>query len=307
MMLSLCDKYWHFMLVQGVVMGSIMGFLQFPAIAAVAQFFDKKRGAALGIAISGSSIGGIIIPILVSKMLNGTSLGFAWTVRITGFIMIPFLGFAIATIRTRVPPRATALLPMEALKDRKLIGMAISIFFTFAGMFMPLFFLPTYATMIRHMDPTLAGYLLAILNAASTFGRIIPGALADKYGRFNVYSGGCIVTGIVIFFMNFTNNTAGIVVYCIVVGFATGTLISGASTVLASCAPSPQVMGSYSGMGLALGAIGGLIGPPINGKFVSHYGGFLEASMFSGAMCVVGGIIGLVTKALTPDGILGVI
>jgi MFS family permease len=60
MMLSLCDQYWQIMLVQGVLMGIVMGLLQFPAFAAVSQYFDKKRAAALGVVVSGSSIGGIV-------------------------------------------------------------------------------------------------------------------------------------------------------------------------------------------------------------------------------------------------------
>jgi MFS family permease len=60
MMLSLCDQYWQIMLVQGVLMGIVMGLLQFPAFAAVSQYFDKKRAAALGVVVSGSSIGGVV-------------------------------------------------------------------------------------------------------------------------------------------------------------------------------------------------------------------------------------------------------
>lgn len=84
-----------------------MGFLQLPAIAAVSQYFDKKRAAALGVVMSGSSIGGIIIPIVLSKMLNGSSLGFGWSVRVIGFLVIPFLAFAVVAIKPRLPPRKT--------------------------------------------------------------------------------------------------------------------------------------------------------------------------------------------------------
>jgi len=38
------------------------------------------------------------------------------------------------------------------------------------------------------MDATLAGYLLAVLNGASTFGRIIPGIVTDRSGRINVFA-----------------------------------------------------------------------------------------------------------------------
>ena len=35
------------------------------------------------------------------------------------------------------------------------------------------------------MSPNLAQYLVSILNAASFFGRTMPGYIADKVGRFN--------------------------------------------------------------------------------------------------------------------------
>lgn len=61
-MLSLCKTYWQIMLTQGVLMGTCLGLLLFPAFAAVSQQFDKKRAAALGICVAGSSVGGVVIP-----------------------------------------------------------------------------------------------------------------------------------------------------------------------------------------------------------------------------------------------------
>ncbi|KAG8408339.1 hypothetical protein J3459_017944 [Metarhizium acridum] len=62
MMLSLCETYWQFMLCQAVLMGLLMGLLQFPSMAAVSQFLDKNRAAAIDLAVSGSSIGGHFHP-----------------------------------------------------------------------------------------------------------------------------------------------------------------------------------------------------------------------------------------------------
>ncbi|KAG4219191.1 hypothetical protein PC116_g32329 [Phytophthora cactorum] len=64
-------------------------------------------------------------------------------------------------------------------------------------------------------------------------------------------------------------------------------------------------MGSYMGMGMSLSSIAALIGPPINGVLVDKYGGYLEVSIFSGVMVMVGGAIALATKATTPKGLLG--
>jgi len=155
------------------------------------------------------------------------------------------------------------------------------------------------------MSPTLAGYLLAIINAASTFGRIIPGVLADKYGRLNVLALGGLGSGIIVFCMNSTETTAGLIVYSIFFGFASGTIVSGASAAFSLCPKDPRDIGTYVGMGMSISAFGALIGPPVNGAFVDRYGGFVQVSMFSGAMCLFGGCIALMTKATTPQGILG--
>jgi MFS family permease len=301
MMLSLCKTYWQIMLTQGVLMGAIMGFLQFPAMGAVVQYFDKKRAAALGVAISGSSIGGIIMPIAVSRMLNSTSLGFGWTVRIIGFLMIPFMIYSVVVCKARLPPRTTAFWISSAFRDAKFLCLIFSTFFVFIGMFMPIIFLPTYAVS-RGMGPTLAGYLPAILNAASTFGRIIPGILADKYGRLNVYAFGSLVTSVIIFCMDSAKDNAAIIAYAAVFGFTSGTIISGATVSITGCTNDPRNTGTYTGMGLAFGAVGALIGPPIGGAFVSHYGGFFQVTMFSGAMCLFGGCIVLMAKFAAPQG-----
>lgn len=305
MLLSLCDKYWQVMLVQGVLMGIAMGCLQIPAIAAVSQHFDKKRAAALGVVVSGSSVGGIVIPIVLSRMLNDSKLGFGWSVRITGFLMMPFMLFSCIAVKARLPPRATDFWIPAAYKDTKFLLLITSLFFVFIGMFTPLFFIPTYAVERGHMNATLAGYLLAILNAASTFGRVIPGILADKYGRLNLYALGAISTGVIIFCMNSAVSNAALIVYSVAFGFGSGTIISGASAAFSVCPENQQDIGTYMGMGLAISALGGLIGPPINGAFIRNFGGFFEVSMFSGAVCLLGGFVALATKVVTPEGIMG--
>lgn len=304
MMLSLCKTYWQIMLCQAALMGPLMGLLQFPSMAAVSQFFDKNRAAAIGIAVSGSSIGGIIIPVALSKMLNDTNLGFGWSIRIIGFLVLPFLGVSIFAVKARLQPRKRPFWIWTAFKNTRLMILTASMFFTFMGMFLPLFFLPTYATM-RGMDATLAGYLTAILNASSTFGRIIPGLMADKFGKLNVYAVGALVTCIVIFCMNEAESEAALIVYSVVFGFTSGTIISGASVAFTICCPDIRDVGTYAGMGMAIGAIGGLIGPPLDGVMIQKYSGFFQASMFSGAVCCVGGVIAFVNKHWTPQGLWG--
>jgi MFS family permease len=301
MMISLCDQYWQFMLAHGVLLGICNGFMIYPALTAVSQYFDKKRAAALGITIAGSSIGGVVLPILFSKLLNGTNLGFGWSLRIVGFVFLPILGFSCIVIRARLPPRTTAFLKPSAFKETAFTSLIVASFFLFLGMLTPLFFLPSYAV-TRGVSPTLASYLLAIVNGASTFGRVIPGILADKFGKLNILAGGGIVTGIIICCFNLAESTGALIAYSVIFGLASGTLISGVSAAYTGVPKDPREMGTYLGMGLALSALATLIGPPINGKLVEQYGGFFEVSIFSGIVVLFGGFLALASKLTTPEG-----
>jgi len=303
-MTSLCEKYWQFMLAQGVLLGISMGLLQFPSMAAVMQYFDKNIAAALGAAVAGSSIGGVVVPIALSKMLNSTSLGFGWSVRIIAFVLTPLLAFSCLTVKARLPPRKTTFFIGSAFARVEFCLLVSSMFFMFLGFFTPLFYIPTYAVS-RGMDATLASYLLAILNAASTFGRVIPGVLADKFGRLNVFALGGIITGIVIFCMNKADSNPALIVYSVVFGFWSGTIISGASAALSILIPDPRVAGTYLGMALGVASMAALIGPPVNGALVNKYHGFFEVSILSGATCVFGGLIAFAIKAKTPQGLMG--
>ncbi|KEY65530.1 hypothetical protein S7711_08762 [Stachybotrys chartarum IBT 7711] len=303
MMISLCTEYWQFMLSQGVVLGICTGFMQLPCLAALSQYFDKKKAAAFGIAIAGSSIGGVVFPLALSRMLNDLGLSFGWSVRIMAFICIPVLGFACVAIKSRLPPKKTSFFYFEAFRDKKFCLLILSLFFTFLGLFTPLFFLPAYAVS-QGMDATLASYLLAIVNAASTFGRVIPGILADRWGRLNILAIGGVLSGVVIYCMNSASSDAGLIVFALAYGFVSGSAISGATAGLTICIIDEQRTGSYIGMGLALGSIAVLIGPPVNGVLMDYYG-FMEVCIFSGTMMVVGGVTALATKALTEQGIFG--
>ncbi|KAF1938230.1 MFS general substrate transporter [Clathrospora elynae] len=304
MMVSLCTEYYQFMLAQGILMSTAVAFLQFPAFAVVSQYFDKKRAAALGLIVSGSSIGGIIFPIVLSKLLNSSTVSFGWSIRIVAFIILPFMVFACVAIRPRVPPRTTTVFIGEAWRMPKYVLLVVSFFFMMMGMWTPVFYIPVYAVS-RGMKPVLASYLLAIINGSSTFGRIIPGILADKLGRLNIFAFSGIATGVMVFCINEPRTNTGIIVYAIFFGFISGTIISSASAAISLCTKDPRNIGTYMGMGMGISAFAVLLGPPINGALIDSYGGFTQVSIFSGVVSLVGGTVALASKFATPEGILG--
>ncbi|KFY42847.1 hypothetical protein V495_04309 [Pseudogymnoascus sp. VKM F-4514 (FW-929)] len=287
MMTSLCSQYYQFMLAQGILGGFSMGMSMSPVMAATAQYFNKNRGAAMGIAVAGSSLGGVIFPIALSKMLNSPNLSFGWTVRIIGFLMLAVLIPSAAAIRARLPPRRGRFFIPSAFTEVKFTSLLFAVFLMMLGVFTPIFYLTTYAVM-HGMDVQLASYLIAILNGMSLFGRIIPGILADKLGALNMLCGAGICTGILTLCWQLIDSSASIIVFAVLYGFFSGAIVSLMTVSLAHTPTDPRNIGTYMGMGMAVIAFAALAGPPINGALVSKYGGFTEASIFSGVMITVG-------------------
>lgn len=241
----------------------------------------------MGLAIAGSSIGGVIFPIALSKMLYNPSLGFGWTVRIAGFMMVAILLPSMAAIRARLPPRTGTLFLPHAFKEPLFVILVTSSTFMLLGLFTPFFYLPTYA--VDHgMSPQLSSYLVSMLNGASFFGRIVPGILADKIGPLNMLFVAAACTGTLILCWQAITTSAGIIVFAVLYGFFSGAIISLNSFAVANVPKNPQNIGAYLGMSMAFSGITALIGPPINGALFSKYGGFSQSLDLSGVFVVAG-------------------
>jgi MFS family permease len=301
MMTSISKKLWHFILAQGILGGVSMGMILGPVMAASGQYFQKKRAAALGLAVAGSSIGGVVFPIALSKMLANPNLTFGWTVRILGFIMVACLAVTCLTVKARLPPRKGKFLLPAAFKELPYITLIAAMFFAILGVFTPFFYLPSYA--VQHgMGLQLSAYLAAILNGASFFGRAAGGLLADRLGRFNMLFVATTVTGILMFCWPSAQTNAPIIAFSALYGFFSGAIISLMSVCFMSAAKDAANNGTYYGMGMAIDSIAALIGPPITGALVSKYGGFSEAAYFSGAAVLVGALGALLAKYVSGKG-----
>jgi len=57
MMTSISSRYWHIVLAQGIVVGLGCACFFIPSVAIIRLYFGKRRGLAMGVAASGSSIG----------------------------------------------------------------------------------------------------------------------------------------------------------------------------------------------------------------------------------------------------------
>ena len=149
-----------------------------------AQWYYHHRGLASGVTFTGGSAAGIVFPIAMRRLF--TSVGFGWTIRIVGFVLLGSLVVANLLIRPRLKPRKSLtgkVVDLSALKDTRFLLLGMAIFFSDLGLFGPITFLTSYA-LAQGIDPNLAYYIIAILNVGSCIGRVVPGILADKIGPY---------------------------------------------------------------------------------------------------------------------------
>jgi MFS family permease len=72
-------KYWEIFLGQGIACGLAAGIAFIPAASSVSHWFRRRRATALGVLATGSSIGGIVYPVMINHLFP--KIGFVWTVR----------------------------------------------------------------------------------------------------------------------------------------------------------------------------------------------------------------------------------
>jgi MFS family permease len=166
MMVSLSHTYYQFFLAQAIVSSAGSSAIFSASMASVVSWFMRRRAFAFGIMVSGSSLGGVVLPIMMDKMIQ--SVGFPWMMRTMGFIFLVLLAVACFTVKSRLPPRKQPFVFMEyvrGFKDAKLALTALSFFLYAVGMFIPFNYVLLQAEAVG-MSPGLIPYLLAILNAA---------------------------------------------------------------------------------------------------------------------------------------------
>ncbi|KAL7951253.1 major facilitator superfamily domain-containing protein [Trichoderma barbatum] len=289
MMISLSKEYYQFFLAQAIVSAIGSSAVFNACMSCIVSWFLKRRAAAYGIMVSGSSVGGVVLPIMMNKLI--TKIGFPWMMRTLAFMFTLLLAIACLTVKSRLPPRPRRFVLREYaenLKDIRLATTTAAAFFFQLGMFLPFNYVLLQAEKAG-FSPALIPYLLPILNAMSILGRILPGIAADKVGRFNVV---IIITFISALFCLAiwipVKNMAGIIVFVAMFGFSSGGVISLGPTLVAQVSDIRHI-GTRVGVAFAIQSLGALVGSPIGGAIVSsQHGEYLGLQMFCGLAMMLG-------------------
>ncbi|KAI0031761.1 major facilitator superfamily domain-containing protein [Vararia minispora EC-137] len=299
-MLSLAhpDRYYQIFLSQGLGMGIGAGLIYVPALAVQAHHWRRRRPLAMGLAITGSSVGGIFFSIMLNQLLFHRGISFAWAVRNSAFVVLGLLVAANILMRDRPEvTRTSAPKPdIGALfKDIPYVVAILSAFLIDWGLFFPYFYLQLFA-IIHGVDANVAFYMLAVLNGASIPGRILFNGLSPRFGVFNflIFTG--IACAVLIFAMFGVSSVAGVAVLSVLYGFFSGAFLSLLTPAVAVLSKHEGEIGTRVGIAYGLSCLGTLTGTPVDGALLGDTFPWWRAIVFSGVMTIAGILLMLVTR-----------
>jgi len=180
------------MVFQGVMYGVCWPLCYTPFVIMTNGWFVKRRGSVYGIIYGASGLGGIVLPYMLEKMLEGY--GFRITLCMVVVLMLLFTGPGLVWVKGPPPPPPTTIAGHEADPSRRLGHVKFlndALFWIFAAaafvqglsFYLPRFYLPTYAHALG-LSHNQGAAILALYGVAQFVGQMGLGYLSDKLNIF---------------------------------------------------------------------------------------------------------------------------
>lgn len=290
--------FFQVLLSQGILSGLGMSLLLVPSTAIVPTYFTQNRALAVGLANTGASLGGIVYPILTRRLL--ARVGFSWAMRATALVVLVTTGIGGLLIRQRPEltknPAKRKLYDPSCLKDIVYALFAAGIFFTFAGIYIPYFYVSAWVRDTAFPTSGMSAYyLISIMNAGGLVGRIIPNFIADKFvsGPIITQALAAIACGaLAAGWTCIKTSLIGLIVWIVAYGFVSGSVISLIPASAATLTENMSTLGGRIGVLFAVNAVASLIGNPVAGAIQRDTeSGWVGLASYCAGFNIVGGCL----------------
>ncbi|CAH2353416.1 uncharacterized transporter Esbp6p [[Candida] railenensis] len=233
---SFATKRWQLYCTQGFLVGVSVSFVYLPATLMLSTWFEKRKATAMGIAVSGSGLGGVFFSLVVQKIMSETG-DQKWALRMCAFVS----GFVALIACSIMKPRNYKPLPLKVTLTKEFIFgnaktiFSVSVFRDYAlvllgiwfgisvlGYMLVLFSISSYGISVG-LSANQGSILTAVMNAGQVIGRPSCGFMADKFGRFNFTIINCLVVTVLIlaFWINSTSFGA-LLAFSVIIGSTIG-------------------------------------------------------------------------------------
>lgn len=281
----------------GICIGLGSGLIYLPCVTCCSEYFSTRRGAALGVATLGSSIGGLIWPVVFNNLQP--SIGYVWTMRTIGFMILGLLFFALSCFRPRkeaIEPRR--MIAMNVFKDPPFLIFILAYLLCMFGLYVPNFFLPSFGKH-SNFSSSIFPYTTCLSKSGGIAGRLLSILLTQRIGAFNLFIPRTIIAAALIFVWVSISQQGSFVTLVILYGFFTGSLLSSVPMLVSMLTEEASEINLRLCMASFISSFGVLLGPPIAGSLLQvEPPKYLHAQLFAGVMLTGSGLCLALARAM---------
>ena len=294
---SLATQIWHLILTQGLLYGIGSSMLYFPILAIAPEYFDTRRGAAMGFVLSGAGIGAVAFSLLIQSLI--THIGLRWTLRfLCFFVLLISSPIAMTASPSRFTAKRNTHIDLSLARKPAFLLSTTAALLQSSGNLIPLTFLSQFSVALGYSS-TFGAALLAINSAVNATSRILTGFAGDRFGRQNaliltVLGSAATVCG---FWLAsaLSGSRALWIVFVVLYGITAGGYNALFPTTIVEVF-GLQAYASVNGLIYFVRGVGALFGSPVAGKVLgesklSNYANVVyldSALLFGASACVIG-------------------
>lgn len=311
-LISQISALWQLYLFYGLIVGTGMGGGYGPLLSTAARWFVKRRGLMSGFVTAGIGMGGIIVPLVASRLISA----YGWRL---SYLILGSIIFLVIILSAQVLRRDPAQMGQVAygenegekqglLLETETLSFNEAIhtwqFYVVSGLLFCQGF-TLFATMVHLVPHAIelgisvsgAANIIATMSGVSVVSKIFMGRVVDTIGSRQTYRIGVLMMSIGMFWLVPANAVWKLYLFSAVFGFGYG----GCST---SSSPLVAMLFGLGSHGLIFGVatflfrLGGSIGPFMNGYIFDVTGSYQLGFLICGVISFIGLILVSVLKPI---------
>jgi MFS family permease len=289
-----------YILHSGLALGMVLGGLLVNVVL-LSNWFISRRGAVIGLLVAMSSLSGLLLPNLISPLVNDPAYGWRWgfgSLSVAFWILAVLPGFFLLKERPsdvgQFPDGVRALSAQvsearpdgvsfgAALRSRSLYVLAIGsacLWYTFQGINSQV---TIFFELETGMSPQQATVLYSMIFGFSIAGKFLFGAISDRFQKRKVLllTSAMLLVGCLLVFdvrggeLALTGNIYQLMAFTVVFGLGYG----GSFTMIQlTCVESfgQRSLGKILGIVIGIDSIGGMLGTIVTGQMKTMSGSYL--------------------------------
>ncbi|MCH7624451.1 MAG: MFS transporter [Chloroflexi bacterium] len=301
-LMGMVNAAWQVILFYGVIYAlgnagtstAIIGVL-------IVRWFERGRGIATSVAVSGNAVGQLVIIALLASLLaivgwrtTYVALGIAYLVILVPVVLIFIRARSRSEREVAVEQDVNeaigpvpAAFPMRTVLGSRQFWVLLAVFFICG---LQDFFVATHIVAFaldQGVSPVLSGNILALMGVMGLVGVLLSGAMSDRFGAV-LPTALCFLLRIAIFgFIVYFQSTAAIIVFALLYGL-TFLITAPLTVIFAGNIFGTRRLGTISGLITMVHHIGGGLGAFLGGVMFETWGSYDEVFVLMFALSAVG-------------------